>query len=196
MSLESQAIEFIAKEEGFEPKAKWDVNHYRLGHGSDTITLVDGTHRKVLKGDVTTKENARKDLERRVTKEFLPTVKRQIGQPYFDKLTDNAKVGLISLAYNYGSITKKPIITVARTGDLNLLAKTFVDTTYNDNSNLRERRSREANLIKLNVPKKETPQPKKEIVKENKDILYPIVFTALITLGIYATYKSFKYKIK
>ena len=60
------ASKFIAQYEGFTPVATWDVNAWRIGHGSDTITLDNGSYRKVVQGDQTTKLNASKDLARRI----------------------------------------------------------------------------------------------------------------------------------
>lgn len=152
MSLENDAAVFIKKFEGYSSKPYWDVNAYRLGHGSDTLTLPDGSFRKVLKTDTTTRELAQKDLERRLKTEFIPKVKTQVGEPSWSNLPDPAKVSLISLAYNYGSITKKNIVNAARTGNVETLSKAIVDSTYNDNAklsekvrnSLRDRRAQEA----------------------------------------------------
>jgi len=152
MTLADKAAEFIKKFEGFTPTAKWDVNAYRIGHGSDTIELPNGTFRKVISSDVTTRELAAKDLSRRISSEFIPRVKRQIGDEYWDQLPQPSQVALLSLAYNYGSITKEAIINAAKEGNVMKLAKAIVDSTYNDNSKLpestrnalRSRRSQEA----------------------------------------------------
>lgn len=155
MSLESNAADFIKGFEGFISKAKWDVNAYRIGHGSDTITLPSGTYRKVVKGDTTTREMAKQDLSRRLRDEFIPKVAKQIGEPHWSKLPENAKIGLLSLAYNYGSVSKKSILDATKSGDLNKISKAIVDSTYNDNSKLsekeravlRDRRAKEASMV-------------------------------------------------
>jgi GH24 family phage-related lysozyme (muramidase) len=154
MDFYNEASNFIKKYEGYASKAKWDVNAYRLGHGSDTITLSDGTFRKVKQGDVTTRDLAAKDLTRRIKLDFEPTVKRQIGEPYYSNLPNTAKIALLSIAYNYGSITKPEIINAAKTGDTTLLANAIVDSTKNDNygksyyNSLKDRRLAEANFAK------------------------------------------------
>ena len=156
MALVETASELIRKFEGYISKPMWDVNAYRLGYGSDTIELPNGTHRKVLKTDVTTKQYAEKDLQRRLNTEFIPRVKSQIGEPYWSNLPIPAQASLISLAYNYGSVTKKEIINAARSGDVNALSKAIVDSTYNDNAKLPEkqkdalrgRRKKEADFAK------------------------------------------------
>jgi GH24 family phage-related lysozyme (muramidase) len=109
------AADLLIRYEGFNKTAVWDVNAYRIGHGSDTITDASGNFRKVKKGDVTTKENARKDLERRL-KEFENKIIRQVGAEYWQPLNYKVKAALISLAYNYGSITKQEIKDAIKTG--------------------------------------------------------------------------------
>ena len=152
MTVQEKAADFIKKFEGFSPTAKWDVNAFRLGYGSDTIELPNGTFRKVLSSDVTTESLASKDLARRISSEFIPRVKKQIGAEGWNKLPIPSQVALLSLAYNYGSITKQPIIDAAKIADVKLLAKKIVESTYNDNASqseavrsaLRNRRAMEA----------------------------------------------------
>jgi len=108
MAFYDNVANFIKKFEGYSSKPYWDVNAYRLGYGSDTITLPDGTFRKVVKTDVTTREMAEKDIARRIKQDFEPVVKRQIGDAY-NKLPEPARTALLSIAYNYGSITKPAI---------------------------------------------------------------------------------------
>lgn len=156
LSLAEKAAIFIRAYEGYLEKAKWDVNAFRLGHGSDTITLSNGTYRKVVEGDKTTRENALKDLMRRIREEFIPRLRSQLGETTFNKLPYPALVGLLSLSYNYGSITKQSIINAARTLDTDLLADTVINATYNDNKSqpesvrqaLRKRRAEEAAFIR------------------------------------------------
>jgi GH24 family phage-related lysozyme (muramidase) len=112
----SFAADLLKKYEGFNRTAVWDVNAYRIGHGSDTITDSNGNFRKVKKGDVTTEANALKDLTRRL-KEFENKVKKQVGAEFWDPLNYKVKAALISLAYNYGSITKQAIKDAIKTGN-------------------------------------------------------------------------------
>jgi GH24 family phage-related lysozyme (muramidase) len=149
VSLEENSAAFVKQFEGYSPVAMWDVNAWRIGHGSDTLTLPDGTYRKVKQGDVTTPELAKKDLARRLENEFIPKARATIGPVYWDKLPEQAKVALISIAYNYGNITKQAIIDAARSGNMNELGAAIVDSTYNDNAGiLRGRRAKEAALVK------------------------------------------------
>lgn len=181
MELQETASNLLKKLEGYLSKPAWDVNHYRLGHGSDTIELPDGTHRKVLKTDITTKEYAHKDLQRRLSTEFIPRVKSQIGEPYWSNLPIPAQASLVSMAYNFGRIPNKEIISAARSGDVNSLSKAMVDSTYNKNPNLRGRRKTEANFAK-SVLNKMTESIK---VAEQKAEDNPLItITGIVVVGI------------
>ena len=191
MNLEQQAAEYIKKFEGYTSVAKWDVNAYRIGHGSDTIELLNGTHRKVVQGDSTTKALAQKDLERRLMIEFIPKIEKQIGAEYWKKIPQDAQVALLSLSYNYGSITKKSILDAARSGDMTKLSKALVDSTYNDNQKLsvamrealRDRRSEEASMI----------SQAKELVLKYPKISIGLV---LVVVGLFGfAYAQYQYKI-
>jgi len=152
--IETAAANFLKKYEGYVGSAMWDVNAWRIGHGSDTITNPDGSFRRVVQTDTTTPKDAQRDLERRIRDEFIPRVQRQIGSGW-DLLSDGAKIALISLAYNYGSVPHTKIRAAAAAGDDNALKRLIVSETYNDNKRLpenvrnalRRRRAAEAALI-------------------------------------------------
>lgn len=152
------AADIIKKFEGFTPKAVWDVNAYRLGYGSDTITLSNGTFRKVLKTDVTNQANATLDLIRRI-KEFEKKVQIKVGPTYWNALNDKVKAALLSLAYNYGNITKAAIIAAIKTGNSLKIADAIVTSTAGDNKKLstsiqnalKQRRQAEAAIVR-NAP--------------------------------------------
>jgi GH24 family phage-related lysozyme (muramidase) len=158
MNYYDLASEFIAKNESFTPVATWDVNAYRLGYGSSTITFNDGSYRTVKQGDRTTETNAKKDLARRIP-EFEKRILSYINNfgvtrdKWFD-LPDPTKVGLLSFAYNYGNIVKSAIREAIKTGDVDKIADAVLTSTINDNKNtvyyngLRARRKREADLIR------------------------------------------------
>lgn len=96
----SAAANFIAFFEGFASEAYWDVNHYRLGFGSDT----EGPDQvSVVKGMVTTRPRALANLALRVP-HFAATVQAQVGSAW-DALGVNTKLALLSFAYNYGDLT-------------------------------------------------------------------------------------------
>lgn len=130
-----EAIEILKKFEGFSSKAYWDVNAYRIGYGSDTITSLNGTFRKVTSNDKINQQQADLDLARRIP-QFEKVIINQVGSDAWNKLPDQAKAGLISFAYNYGSIAKKSLRDAIKTGNLNLIADTLVESTLSDNKNL------------------------------------------------------------
>ena len=177
--------ELLKRYEGFNKTAVWDVAAWRIGYGSGTITLDNGTYRTTKKGDVTTKENATKDLTRRV-KEFEKKLINQVGQQYWDPLNNDVKGALISIAYNYGgfipSLTKT--IEAIKTGNNENIASTIESETKTHNkskpANIREalykRRLKEAKIIR------ESKQP-----ASNKIVLLGI---PLILLGFYLITKK------
>ena len=118
----------------------------RVGYGTDTVTLPDGTVKKVTAGMTVTKEDAERDLHRRVTTEFGPRVQRTAGQGW-DKLTPTAQAALTSVAYNYGSIDKLTgLAEAARRGDSNAVADAIAKLPANA-----RRRQREADFARGGV---------------------------------------------
>ena len=95
----------IADFEGYRSKAYWDVNAWRVGYGSDTVTDDKGNTQKVTRDTVVTKEQAKSDLLRR-GQVFADEVKADIGEDVWNKLTPNQHAALTSVAYNYGEIPK------------------------------------------------------------------------------------------
>lgn len=150
MSLESNSADVIKGFEGYSSTPYWDVNAYRLGFGSDTLTLLDGTYRKVTQGDVTTPEMAKKDLERRISQEYLPAIRNAVGEPYWSKLPEQAQVALISLTYNYGQGFGKnhpSVISAARSGDMKALSQMIASLQVDNAGVNAKRRLKEASLV-------------------------------------------------
>ena len=151
----SKAVEFLKKKEGFTPVAIWDVNAWRIGYGSDTITNSLNQVRKVIQTDRITQADADRDLSRRISQEFIPKIKAKIGADTWNQLPENTQIAFISLAYNYGNITKASIVATAKTLNLKRLSEVWIESTYNDNKKLpenvrnalRKRRAEEAALI-------------------------------------------------
>lgn len=113
------AIPLIAKFEGFRSSPYWDVNHYRVGFGSDTITTKDGKVIEVKPGMTVDRTAAMQDLQRRVG-EFQTGIVSRIGQDAWKKLGPNAQAALTSFAYNYGmewDQKVKSVASAARAGD-------------------------------------------------------------------------------
>jgi GH24 family phage-related lysozyme (muramidase) len=192
MSYYLDSATFIAKYEGFTPTAKWDVNAYRIGHGSDTITFNDGTYRIVKVGDTTTRDNAAKDLARRVP-EFEKKVKNYIDDfgvtnEMWENLPNPAKVGLISFAYNYGNLVKNSIREALKTGDVDKIADALDKSTINDMKGtvyydgLRKRRLAEAALIRS----------VKGTTKKDKTFVKNTLIISLILVSTYVLIKLYK----
>ncbi|WFS02216.1 lysozyme [Rhizobium tumorigenes] len=136
-----QAAAVLRHEEGFEPKPYWDTNAYRVGYGSDTVTLADGTVQKVRQGMSVTQDDAERDLKRRIASGEGARARDQVGADTFEKLPGGAQAALISVAYNYGSLPDG-VVTAAKSGDLGAVATVVRGLSANP-----DRRKREAQLI-------------------------------------------------
>jgi GH24 family phage-related lysozyme (muramidase) len=130
----------IRKFEGFREGAYWDVNAHRVGYGSDTVTRADGTIEKVTPQTRVSREDAERDLARRA-REFAGTAEKQVGGAWAT-LPDNAKAGLTSVAYNYGSLPNS-VAAAARTGDPASIASAVAALPANP-----DRRRQEADIIR------------------------------------------------
>jgi GH24 family phage-related lysozyme (muramidase) len=142
--LEPSAV--IAEFEGFSKTAYWDVNAWRTGFGSDTVTRADGSVEKVTEDTVVTREDAERDLARR-TVEFSGIASRNVGAEVWEALPYNVKSALTSIAYNYGNIPSR-IRGAVRSGDVEAIAAA-VEGLAGDNDGVNEnRRMREAAIIR------------------------------------------------
>lgn len=143
------AADLLRDFEGFRSGTYYDVNHDRLGYGSDTITTRDGRVLKVKKGDVVSREDAERDLARRI-KEETRQARDDVG-PAWDVLPPSAKAALISVAYNYGSLPKD-VVAAIRTGDT-LKVAYAVDQLAGHNKGVNaKRRRKEAAIIRGSDP--------------------------------------------
>lgn len=139
------AAELIRQREGFIATPEWDVNAFRVGFGSDTITLADGSVRAVTEGISTTVADANRDLYRRI-EEFQRTVARQIGRERFEGMNPQQQAALTSIAYNYGSLPQS-IVEAVRTGSVEGV-QTAIRALGDDNDGVnRERRNVEAAIF-------------------------------------------------
>ena len=112
-STTGDAAALIRQFEGFVPYAKRDSDGaFRTGYGSDTVTDASGRVSRVTSSTTTTQEDAERDLQRRLEGEFIPRVASQLGDA-FDKLSEQARASLVSIAYNYGSLPSS-VVTAAK----------------------------------------------------------------------------------
>jgi GH24 family phage-related lysozyme (muramidase) len=97
-----RAFQIITRFEGFEPVAKYDINHYRGGYGSDK-KLVNGVLENVTLNTTFTKEEAKATLIYEIANSYGPRVIGQIGIGTWGRLNQNQQAALVSYAYNAGA---------------------------------------------------------------------------------------------
>lgn len=151
----AQAAAMIRGFENFIASPKWDVNHLRIGYGSDTTTdPTTGKVSEVTSSSRVTREQAEADLQRRIKTEFMPKTAAAVGAAW-SKMNDATKASLTSLAYNYGSIRHpalKDALAAARSGDNAALA-TAIRQRGGDNGGINiSRRYTEAAAIADGAP--------------------------------------------
>ena len=146
------ATTLIKDREGFQPTAKWDVNANRAGYGSDTVTLPDGTVQKVTEGMKVSREDAERDLQRRIQTEFVPKAAAKVGEQVWSGLPENTRAALTSVAYNYGTIPSR-IVPAVQSGNPEAIAKA-IESLAGDNKGVNAgRRMQEANIARgTNLP--------------------------------------------
>jgi GH24 family phage-related lysozyme (muramidase) len=131
--------EFIAKWEGFSSSSYFDVNHYRIGYGSDT----EGPDEiNVVQGMTTTKPRALQNLALRIPK-YTNTIVHQIGAAAWDKQAENEQAALLSLTYNYGSLPPSVVRAIMTDDPENIAAAIRILQGANSGVN-RKRRLGEA----------------------------------------------------
>ena len=135
----AETIAMIRKHEGFSSSTYWDVNAYRLGYGTDTITDRNGNVRRVRRGDTVTREDADRDLARRA-QIFRNAARQKIGAAEFDRLPPKTQAAITSVAYNYGSLDKLPsLVRAARSGNLHAISQAIA-ARQGDNRGVNRRR--------------------------------------------------------
>lgn len=140
------SFNLIRRFEGFAPTAKWDQNAFRAGFGSDTVTLSDGTIKKVTEGMTVTMTDAVRDLVRRVD-EFTMVARSQLGPDRFDSFSAQQQAVFTSLAYNYGDLKSTGALNTFQTGSVEEIAEAIRKLgSHNGGINSR-RRNQEADLF-------------------------------------------------
>lgn len=169
--LLQQSVALLQRFEGFQPTGTWDVNAYRAGFGSDTVTLADGSIQKITKGMSVTREDGLRDLVRRIG-EFQTIVKSQVGSERWSVLSTEQQAALTSVAYNYGSLPKR-ILEAVRTGTSEEMAAA-VRGLRDDNGGINAaRRDQEAAILgQRNVGLEVAMQEKEaELAKRYNDLV-------------------------
>lgn len=146
----SSAMDLIKKFEGFIAKPKYDVNALRVGYGSDTVTLDDGSVKKVTQGITVTLEGATRDLARRI-EEFQAGIKSDIGSDTFNSFSEEQQAVLTSIAYNYGSLPDRIIEAIKNGTTADVYAA--IKGLGSDNGGInRDRRNSEAQMFIGDAP--------------------------------------------
>ena len=133
------AAELLKKEEGFREKAYWDVNEFRVGYGTE---FRGNTPSAYNIHSTMTKEEADKQLKEYDIPRFVTKIVGQIGEGIWNDLSENAKAGLVSVAYNYGSLPKQ-VVSASKSGDIDKIANAIASLSDN-----KARRKREAELLR------------------------------------------------
>jgi|JI10StandDraft_1071094.scaffolds.fasta_scaffold15083_5 GH24 family phage-related lysozyme (muramidase) len=140
------ASELIKRFEGFRTTPYWDVNAYRTGYGSDTVTMADGRVVPVQQGMTVTPEDAQRDLERRISSEFMPRAIAKVGQDAWDHLSEPQRASLLSVTYNYGTLPDSVASRVAA-GDFAGAATAIGDLGSHNGGVNADRRAAEARIF-------------------------------------------------
>jgi GH24 family phage-related lysozyme (muramidase) len=144
---QDMATALIKEREGFIEKPKYDVNAYRAGYGSDTVTLPDGTVQKVTPGMRVSPEDAERDLQRRIQTEFVPKAAAKVGEEVWSTLPENTRAALTSVAYNYGTVPSR-IVPAVQSGNPETIARA-IESLAGDNKGINAgRRMQEANIAR------------------------------------------------
>lgn len=149
------AEELLRGFEGYSPTAYWDVNAWRIGYGSDTMTDADGNIVRVTKESTTTKEDAARDLARRIPEFQKQGIIPFVGKDNWERLPAATKAAVTSVAYNYGSLENLRSLTKAiKAGDSDGMAAALKKyASHNDGVN-EKRRIAEAKIVAGNpIPK-------------------------------------------
>jgi GH24 family phage-related lysozyme (muramidase) len=169
------AAEFIAGFEGYAGRAYWDVNHWRLGYGSDT----EGPEQNiVVEGMETTKARALQNLMLRIPQFEREAIygRTGMGADTWEKLTDNQKIAVTSLVYNYGRL---PVVITPRDPEKTAEAIRALQTA-NGGVN-RQRRLKEAAFYltgAATAPQPATPAPVPTVPAQPAPLPVPPVPTA------------------
>ncbi len=141
---------------GFEGRTEnpyYDVNAYRAGYGSDTKTdPITGKVTKITEGMTVSKAEADADLNRRLTKEFIPSVVNTVGADTFYGMNPQQQAALTSIAYNYGKLPTRIESVVnnvdASTAEGQKAISDAIRSLGGDNDGInRNRRNSEADLF-------------------------------------------------
>jgi len=139
------AFDMIRRFEGFKTAPYWDVNHFRVGFGSDTITREDGSVVEVKPGMTVTQTDAARDLQRRIVA-TQGKIAGTVGQDKWDGLSAPAKAAVTSVAYNYGTLPQSVTDAIRTGGPGEIAASIRLLQDHNEGVN-KKRRNAEADAV-------------------------------------------------
>ena len=154
--LDEFTFNFVVDREGFESTPYDDSKKgskkpvWRAGFGSDTYTKEDGTVVTVKQDSFVSKEDAIRDLNRRIKTEFMPRAKRSVGSNTWNTLGESTQTALTSYVYNYGNIGES-IIKAANSGSTRKLADAVRARAVDNKGVNSNRRNEEADLIESDM---------------------------------------------
>ena len=154
--LKEFIFNFIVDREGFvsiphdDSKKGSKKPVWRAGFGSDTYTKEDGTVVTVKQDSFVSKEDAIRDLNRRIKTEFMPRAKRSVGSNTWNTLGESTQTALTSYVYNYGNIGES-IIKAANSGSTRKLADAVRARAVDNKGVNSNRRNEEADLIESDM---------------------------------------------
>ena len=131
--------------EGFKNEPYYDVNAFRAGYGSDTYTTEDGTVKTVKESDFVSREDAERDLYRRIKTEFGARAKQAAGDAW-ESYNPMQRAALTSVAYNYGSIPER-ISSAVKSGDARKVSEAIVSLADDNDGINYNRRIKEAEMM-------------------------------------------------
>jgi len=139
------AYDTIVRFEGFKSAPYWDVNHWRVGFGSDTITREDGSVVEVKPGMTVTPTDAARDLQRRIAS-IQTKIAGTVGQDKWDAMSAPAKAAVSSVTYNYGTLPTSVSDAIRTGGPAEIAAAIRGLEGHNDGVN-KGRRNKEADAV-------------------------------------------------
>ena len=131
--------------EGFKEKPYYDVNAFRAGYGSDTYTTASGEVIPVTENSRVSREDAERDLNRRIREEFGARARTTAGEAW-DTYNPLQKAALTSIAYNYGSIPDR-ISDEVRSGDPQRVATAIMSLADDNDGINKKRRIKESEMM-------------------------------------------------
>jgi GH24 family phage-related lysozyme (muramidase) len=141
------AQKFIVARENFIGVATKDTdNKFRVGFWSDTITDEFGRATDVTEKSTSTLAEAYRDLARRIQVE-QNKISNAIGADLWAQLSDQQKVALVDIAYNYGTLPDRIVQAIKAGGGKEKIAKAIFDLGTDNGGVNRKRRAMEAELF-------------------------------------------------